>query len=328
MKYKICLLILLFTIYCLAENHLPESEIHELVIAGPLFERYAEISGLTWYNDWLIILPQYPHLFGENGMGALFYLEKEEIRSFLNNQILEVVPKPIHFICSSDYTKMPGFEGFEAIAFHENTAYLTIETSPQGMLAYLGKAEFDVNNKTMDFQFQDIIPVYPQANIPNASEEAIFIKDEIIHVIYEANGKNVNPEPKIHLYNLDLQFLGTTAFPNLEYRITDATEIKDGEIWMLNYFWPGDEKWYNPAHDFLKEKFGYGKSHEQFNHVERLVAFSYVDGVFQIAEKAPVYLLLETEEARNWEGIVRFDDGFLIATDKHPRTILAFVKRK
>ncbi len=57
-------------------DFLPESEILELKISGQLAERYSEISGLTWHNDWLIILPQYPHLFGDNG--ALFYLEKRK----------------------------------------------------------------------------------------------------------------------------------------------------------------------------------------------------------------------------------------------------------
>jgi hypothetical protein len=36
--------------------------------------------------------------------------------------------------------------------------------------------------------------------------------------------------------------------------------------------------------------------------------------------------LVSDDDTRNWEGLVRLDDyGFLLATDKYPRTILAFV---
>jgi len=38
-------------------------------------------------------------------------------------------------------------------------------------------------------------------------------------------------------------------------------------------------------------------------------------------------LILEEGSSRNWEAIVRFgESGFLIATDKYPRMILAYIK--
>jgi len=47
-----------------------------------------------------------------------------------------------------------------------------------------------------------------------------------------------------------------------------------------------------------------------------------------LTDTAPLQLALESDgESRNWEGIVRLDDlGFIIISDKFPKTILAFVQ--
>jgi hypothetical protein len=40
----------------------------------------------------------------------------------------------------------------------------------------------------------------------------------------------------------------------------------------------------------------------------------------------PIQMELTSDDARNWEGLVRLDErGFLIMTDKFPETILGFV---
>jgi hypothetical protein len=32
------------------------------------------------------------------------------------------------------------------------------------------------------------------------------------------------------------------------------------------------------------------------------------------------------EKSRNWEGVVRYKDGFLISTDKFPKMILGYIR--
>jgi hypothetical protein len=51
------------------------------------------------------------------------------------------------------------------------------------------------------------------------------------------------------------------------------------------------------------------------------------DKIF-LSAQVPIYLKLMPDNSRNWEGIARFEDGFLIATDTFPETIFAFVKPK
>ena len=58
-----------------------------------------------------------------------------------------------------------------------------------------------------------------------------------------------------------------------------------------------------------------------------LLEFKLLEDKIIRTERQPINIKLsEFGDSRNWEGIVRLDDiGFLIATDKFPGTILAFL---
>ena len=61
--------------------------------------------------------------------------------------------------------------------------------------------------------------------------------------------------------------------------------------------------------------------------IERLVEFKIKKNEIKLTKKKPVDLILEEGNSRNWEAIVRFgESGFLIATDKYPRMILAYIE--
>ena len=144
---------------------------------------------------------------------------------------------------------------------------------------------------------------------------------------YEANGVEVNESPVAHLFNTDLSEAGTTTFPNIPYRVTDVTRLdENGRFWAINYNFPGSED-VQTDNDPLAQTYGEGTTHAQSDVVERLVEFQYdANGITMIAQ-APIQLqLLDEDNIRNWEGIVRLNDqGFLLVTDKFPATILGFV---
>jgi hypothetical protein len=145
---------------------------------------------------------------------------------------------------------------------------------------------------------------------------------------YEINGANLNPQPVAHVYDEELQSLGTSPCPTLEYRITDATAADErGRFWVANFFFPGDRDKIRPAPDALAKLYGIGPTHQQREAVERLVEMQYRDEAI-VFTKTPVIQLQLNDDAhcRNWEGIVRLEGrGFLLMTDEYPRTILAFV---
>jgi len=64
----------------------------------------------------------------------------------------------------------------------------------------------------------------------------------------------------------------------------------------------------------------------QESHVERIVFWRIAaNGEVTVDDRAPVWFALQSGVARNWEGVVGWQDGFLVVTDKHPATILARV---
>jgi hypothetical protein len=114
--------------------------------------------------------------------------------------------------------------------------------------------------------------------------------------------------------------------PSLPYRLTDAVLLDTvGTLAVLNYHWPGETELVSPD-TAIRSRWGVGTSHRTQPHVERIIFWRVgADGVVTVDERAPVWFSLEPEMARNWEGLVGWQDGFLVVTDKHPGTILARV---
>ena len=131
----------------------------------------------------------------------------------------------------------------------------------------------------------------------------------------------------MHAFDFDLGSLPSVSFPTIEYRITDATQL-DGcdRFWAINYFYEGDRDLL-PTREPLVVRYGRGRTHRQQPTVERLVEFTYSAQGIALTDTAPIQLAL-IGAGRNWEGIARLDDqGFLIATDKFPETLIGFVPR-
>ncbi len=111
-----------------------EQSVTEIPLVGPVSEANAEISGLTWYKDWLILLPQYPSVVDN----SLYALAKADIIAFLDGKIEgPLTPQPIALEAPA-LENLPNFEGVEAITFNGDDVYVTVETN-QGaeMLGYM-----------------------------------------------------------------------------------------------------------------------------------------------------------------------------------------------
>jgi hypothetical protein len=207
---------------------------------------------------------------------------------------------------------------------------MTIETeTPSGYLI-MGAIEPDLSQITLDPEL--IVEIDAQTTSGNKAEETLIQLSDVVMTIYEVNGEVINPNPVAHLFSGgDPRFESDPKpFPNIDYRITDATEafMEDGVVcfWVINYQFPGDEDLLTD-HDPLVEQFGEGESHHNTDQVERLVKLCLDGETPELTDTPPIYLkLVDAETSRNWEGIVRLDDrGFLLVTDKFPETILGFV---
>ena len=318
----------------LAQGGSEEVAVVPIALEGPAAERDAEFSSLAWYGDKLFLMAENPNIYASDGNAGLFYtLTKDELMAYLVAAAYGLEPAPltpatVPVIAADIAATVPGFDGFEAVTFVDDTIYLMIEAEADDgtMRGYLvkGTVEGDLESITLDVENRT--EIMPQTDIGNMSYESLFAFDDTLVPFYEITGANVNSDPAAYIYDLDLQQTGEVPFPTVEYRVTDATlPDADGVFWAINYLFPGED-FLIVESDPLVEQFGQGATHAQFPHVERLIELQYTPEGISLTGTAPIQLELPDENARNWEGLARLDDlGFLIVTDKYPQTILAFV---
>ncbi len=303
-----------------------ERNIRLLPLQGLLTEPEAEISGLAWFQDVLILLPQYPHKWND----SLYGLHRHDIARVLAGEPDVLEPFPIPLSTTYPLRQLEGYEGLEAIAFDGHKAYLAVEARMRGyMQGYLLEGVIQEQANSLHIALDRFTVLEPQTRLMNQAYESLFLWQDRIVALYEANGMDVNPHPSAPVHDRDLNPQPAWSVPVIEYRLTDATAPDDqGLFWVINFYWPGDKRLL-PATDALTDKWGEGKSHAQTEIVERILAMRIAEGQIELMDMPPVELaLLDNVVARNWEGIVRWDEqGFLIVTDQFPTTLLAYVPR-
>ena len=312
------------------ENYaiLEEVDLINIPIKGELSEKYSEISGMCWYGEKLIILPQFPSRFGDT-LGKIFFLKKSSILNFIsgNNTLLEPEYFEIDLREFEDLFQIGS--GFESITIKDDIAFFTIEHMNNGKTeTLLVSGDLDSVRNMIILNKNSLTKDPANLFIHNISDESILYFNDDIIPIYELFGKNINKNPTVSVFTTNLEFQRKLAFPTIEYRITDVTSVDDlGKFWAINYFYPGDNKKLNPAIDEIMFKHGIGESHMNYDPVERLIQFEIKESGINLTEEPPVYISLSQNTSRNWEAIVKIDDkGFLIATDTFPKTILAFIR--
>lgn len=299
----------------------------EIPLKGEAAERNLEMSGLAWYGNNLILMPQYV----DKEAPGFYFLKKDQINNWLESDRVDaLIPEKIDLISPKFDDAIAGFQGFEAVCFSGNNAYLVMESKHDDVMhSFLVSGKMDFKQKRLTINSEKLETIKLPVNIKNMGYESILKYKYRLMILFEANGANVNADPNAELYTTSLKHKSSVSFPNVEYRITDVTDVDShGRFWALNYFWPGEKEKLLPAEDGILNGFEEGTTHAQYDHVERLVEFKINSKEIVRTNTAPIQLVLE-EKPRNWEGLARLGKkGFLMIVDEHPRTILAFVPNK
>lgn len=304
-----------------------EVPVFTIELSGPVSETKAEVSGMAWYGDWLVLLPQYPDRVND----CLYALNRQDILDYLDRTDAQPLSPTAIVIDVPGLENLSGYEGFEAIVFDGNIAYATIEAKVgDSMQSYLLVGSIAPDLSTINFDAANFVVIPAATELTNYSDETLLLTDDRLFTIYEANGQNVNARPQAQQFSLDLEMLEPIAIPNIEYRVTDATTVNEsGRFWVINCLFAGSIDKLDPVPDLLFEQHGIGQTHRaHLNTVERLVELQYGEKGITLTDTPPIQLQLEknSDDSRNWEGIVRLDGrGFLLVTDKFPGTLLAFV---
>jgi hypothetical protein len=303
LKYAILLLLLSIT---------DGQSYTEIELDGLITDRKQEISGMTIHRNNVILLP-------ENLNGYYFYIPFSEILGRLSDYERKLLynDKPILPVQKTLTTRKlkeryPGLDGFEAIAFNGDDVYIMIEVRIDGKMAgLLIWGTIIPSTMEIDIPEENIMLIKPPAQIDNFSFESLTITDGQLIMIYETNGHKTINRPFQYVVNLDDMSINKTPFPHIDFRLTDATSVIDNRFWMINYYWTGDKKVLG-VEDTLS--------------IERLVEFKL--GYNGIERSNSEYITLDNlDDPHNWEGLVRFGNGFLICTDKWPRMVLGYIER-
>ena len=321
MIQQICCFILILISFLISN----EIEIKPILLKGKITNPKEEISGLDWYKNDLILLP-------ENLNGYVYIIPKKEIiQSLSTDNPNPILPLKNKFKTPNYSLLINGFEGFESIAFYDDKFIITIEAEEEKIMkSYMAWGKISPETLNMTITKDNLIEIKTPIQVKNMTyESALIYKNDVI-LFYEANGKNLQKsvfQPKISLINNSITYL---KYPNIEYRITDVTSTDEkNRFWAINYFWPGDKKYLNPAKDKINENYDLNHNNKNSETIERLIEFEISKNKINLTNKKPIQLKLNDENSRNWEGIVRLDQkGFIIATDKYPQMILAFVEYK
>lgn len=302
-----------------------ETAVIEISLAGPITSPDAELSGMAWYGDTLILVPQYPDFNGPESV--LFAIAKTEILAVVEGKSTKPIrPRVIPFESTGIERRLSGFQGYEAIAFLGERALLTVEAQRGAVMnGFLVQGWIAPDLSQLTVVEGRVSRIEQPVNLINRSDETIVIADEAIVTLYESNGAAINETPLAHLFDWSGVSIGSMPFATIPFRVTDATAIDDNNrFWVINYNFPGDGRLQEA--DTLIEPYIEGATHRQSAGVERLVEMQYAADGITLINQPPIQLVLLEDELRNWEGIVRLDDlGFLLVTDKFPTTILGFV---
>ena len=323
-----------------------EVPVRLLPLEGGAADAEEEISGLAWRGDHLVLLPEYCGLREDPardryllpGPQHVWVLERRAITDHLDG----LAPGPLApraVPVTPDLRDwLPGvLDGFEAIAFDGDTAYLLVETyladggkNPAWILR--GTLAPDLSGLHLDLASARPFP-RPTAH-KNASFEALFLADGHLHALYELNAPALVARPEAARFTLDLAPAPPVPMAPLAWRVTDATPPDAaGHLWVLNYRFPkSDKSGLEPTDEPLARRFGAGPTHARFGQVERLVELALGPEGLRLTDRAPIQLALpapwQEDGARNWEGIAPLPGrGFLLVTDRFPTptTLLGFV---
>ena len=308
-------------------EYLEEVEVIPLKLPERISAASFEYSGMGWFGDYLVLLPQYPEGKDFSRKPNLFAIAKQDLLAAITDPDLELPVRDIPIENSDLRSVIRGFEGFESILFVDQSVYLKIESrAGDPMMGYLirGVVNGDLESITLDVN--SLVELRPFSSELNATFEGMTYWNGSLYVMYEHNSIRNVKQPVAYQINPDLENIREIPFPVISYRITDATiSDVDGKFWVMNYFFPGDTH-LAVDQDSLVEEYGEGKTHAENDPVERLVQLQIENDQISRIVQPPTYLqLLDNDIARNWEGLVMLDNlGFLLITDSFPGSVLGF----
>jgi len=312
-----------------------ETAVQHIPLAPPLDRPSAQLSSLVWWGEMLVLVPQYPTFAadGDTAQADFYGIPRDTLRRAIqradpSGPAIEPIPLKLE---GAGLLRRDGYQGLEAVVVSRERLYIAVEADradEPGMQAYLasGRVASPTPSGSSPFTIASIAEVDVPTDLANMAYETLVVHRDTLIMLHEANGARVHPDAQARRFDRRLVEQAPLAMTPIEFRVTDATAADStGRFWVMNYLYPGERDLLDPAVDDVAREHGIGPSHRDRTVVERLVELQVTPSGIRRTSTPPVWLELAPENGRNWEGVVRFGDGFLLVTDTFPKTILAYV---
>jgi len=312
-----------------------ETAVQHIPLAPPLDQPSAQLSSLVWWGEMLVLVPQYPTFAadGDTAQAHFYGIPRDALRRAIQRPdapgpAIEPMPLKIEGV---RLLRGDGYQGIEAVVVSGERWYAAVEAGradAPGMQAYLasGRVASPTPSGSPPFTIASIAEVDVPTDLANMAYETLVVHRDTLIALHEANGARVHPDAEARRFDDRLVEQAPLPMTPVEYRVTDATAADStGRFWVMNYLYPGERDLLDPAVDDVAREHGVGVSHRDRTVVERLVELQVTPSGIRRTSASPVWLELAPETGHNWEGVVRFGDGFLLVTDTFPETILAYV---
>ncbi|MFT4624191.1 MAG: hypothetical protein ACI8PZ_002850 [Myxococcota bacterium] len=293
-----------------------------LGIVGDANDADQQFSGLAWAGRMLVLLPECKA--GEQC--RVWTVPRTAIeRAIDEGAPIEPAPWPLQ---APGLVDLDGYDGLEAIAISGEHVWVTAERRPHGGYMVPGR----LVGARIELWPALATAIEATSEVTNKSDEAIVVVGHDVWSMHELNGPPIATRAFARRFE-DPRSLapdapprpvpgGVVPMPVIPYRVTDATAAHSGRFEVVNYLW-SDDVGLRTTRDTVAQAWGVGPSHAGAWKVERILQLSIGPPITMAGP--PIYITLDGP-SRNWEGIARLDDrGWLVVTDQHPETILAFV---
>ena len=181
-----------------------------LPLSGLLTDPRAEVSGMTWKGDTLVIMPQDPQRFGHDNVLGFFVIPKQKILDAISDAGNNpnglpgdpIEPLQIQCIAPGLARVIRGFDGLEAIGIQGDRCYMTIEAKDDtSMAGFLVCGHYDMAQNLVQMDMTRLTAIPMGLNINNIAEESLVIDGSRVITISEANGRNCNPRPQAKVFD-------------------------------------------------------------------------------------------------------------------------------
>jgi hypothetical protein len=281
-----------------------------------------EFSGLAAYRDsLLLLLPQYNGFtFNVDTVFRLYTLPLSDIGALIRGE--RTVLDSFGFYTFRNLVQVQKklekeWDGFEAVTVVGNELYFSVETSHSNYGGYILKGHLAGHEIVLDTSYHLAMPDPHIAYCDNAGFESLtyYPAGKKLLAIYEYNAYKKRSTGYVIRPSHD-GLVKSFTLPRAFFRITDIA-IEKNTVYAVNYYWGGEYDCYIKGRDAdvktevpqvknadLKDKaYSFGRIIKMNLHAKRRG--------WQV-----VIPWIDTNRA-NWEGIVRFGDGFLLVSDSN-----------